>query len=81
MMKHSGERMSSRLIPPKVLAVSSHTRITSSGLITLRSDFLGETQDHQRLNSLIAERGFIVPAMTVDETAAALDVGGVVEGG
>ncbi len=43
-----------------------------SVIITLRSDFLGETQDHQRLNGLIAEQGFIVPAMTEGDLRRAI---------
>ena len=35
-----------------------------SVLLTLRSDFLHETQQHPRLNTAISEHGFMVPIMT-----------------
>jgi WD40 repeat protein/tetratricopeptide (TPR) repeat protein len=38
-----------------------------SVVFTLRSDFLGETQDHQPLNQAISEWGALVPAMSIDE--------------
>ncbi len=38
-----------------------------SVIITLRSDFLGETQRHPALNQVIAEQGAIVPAMSEEE--------------
>ena len=43
-----------------------------SVVITLRSDFLGETQRHQQLNQLISEQSVIVPAMTTDELRRAI---------
>lgn len=36
-------------------------------ILTLRSDFLGETQRHSVLNTLFAEQGFLVRSMNVDE--------------
>ncbi len=38
-----------------------------SVILTLRSDFLGETQKHSKLNQAIAKQGVIVPAMSKDE--------------
>ncbi|MGI8504640.1 MAG: ATP-binding protein, partial [Hassallia sp.] len=38
-----------------------------SVIITLRSDFLGETQRHPALNQVIAKEGVIVPAMSEEE--------------
>ena len=44
-----------------------------SVVITLRSDFLGETQRHKGLNQIIgSEHSVIVPAMTVDELHRAI---------
>ncbi|BAZ08742.1 WD-40 repeat-containing protein [Calothrix sp. NIES-4071] len=43
-----------------------------SVIITLRSDFLGETQRHPALNQVIAARGVIVPAMSEDELRRAI---------
>ena len=43
-----------------------------SVVLTIRSDFLGETQDYQGLNVLIAESGIIVPAMTDAELHQAI---------
>ncbi|HVR73799.1 MAG TPA: serine/threonine-protein kinase, partial [Planctomycetota bacterium] len=43
-----------------------------SVVITLRSDFLGQTQGHERLNRLIAEQGFIVPSMSEEELRRAI---------
>ena len=36
-------------------------------IVTLRSDFLGETQKHAVLNQLFSEQGYLVPAMTSEE--------------
>ncbi|MEO1466625.1 MAG: ATP-binding protein [Cyanobacteria bacterium J06633_1] len=43
-----------------------------SVLITLRSDFLGETQRHPTLNQVIAKQGAIVPAMSEEELRRAI---------
>jgi WD40 repeat protein len=43
-----------------------------SVIITLRSDFLGETQKHLVLNQLIAQQGVIIPAMTAEELRQAI---------
>ena len=41
-------------------------------ILTLRSDFLGATQQHQALNHLIAAHTRIVPSLTTDELHAAI---------
>ena len=41
-------------------------------IITLRSDFLGETHKHPQLNRLLSDRGHLVPAMNVDELREAI---------
>ena len=43
-----------------------------SVILTLRSDFLGETQKHPALNQAIAKQGVIVPAMSQDELERAI---------
>ena len=43
-----------------------------SVIITLRSDFLGETQRHPDLNQVIAKQGAIVPAMSKEELRRAI---------
>ncbi|BAY95936.1 MULTISPECIES: ATP-binding protein [unclassified Tolypothrix] len=43
-----------------------------SVIITLRSDFLGETQRHPALNQVIAKLGVIVPAMNTEELRRAI---------
>jgi len=43
-----------------------------SVIITLRSDFLGETQRHPGLNQVIAKQGVIVPAMSEEELQSAI---------
>jgi WD40 repeat protein len=45
-----------------------------SVILTLRSDFLGETQRHPGLNQAVSQRGVIVPAMTTAELARAIAV-------
>ena len=47
--KHSGARMSSRLIPPKVGAMSWHTLITSSGF-SLATSMSKTSTSAKRLN-------------------------------
>jgi WD40 repeat protein len=43
-----------------------------SVIVTLRSDFLGETQKHPVLNRLFAEQGFLVPTMDEEELRQAI---------
>jgi serine/threonine protein kinase len=43
-----------------------------SVVLTLRSDFLAETQQHEQLNSAIADHGILVPAMTESELREAI---------
>lgn len=43
-----------------------------SVIITLGSDFLGQTHDHPQLNTLIAEQAVIVPAMTRGQLSRAI---------
>ncbi len=43
-----------------------------SVILTLRSDFLGETQEHPGLNQVIAKQGVIVPGMSKDELERAI---------
>jgi Pentapeptide repeats (9 copies)/AAA ATPase domain len=43
-----------------------------SVILTLRSDFLGETQQHPRLNKLFSEQGFLVPTMQPEELETAI---------
>ncbi|HEY9695834.1 MAG TPA: WD40 repeat domain-containing protein [Trichocoleus sp.] len=52
-------------------AVSDRARRVSV-IMTLRSDFLGETQKHPILNTLFAEQGFLVRSMNVDELRQAI---------
>jgi hypothetical protein len=51
-------------------AADSSVRV--SVIVTLRSDFLGETQRHPVLNQLVAQHGLIIPAMTADELQQAI---------
>ncbi len=41
-------------------------------VVTLRSDFLGETQKHPVLNRLFSSQGFLVPAMSEEELGEAI---------
>jgi hypothetical protein len=50
---------------------SSRSRHVSV-IVTLRSDFLGETQKHQVLNGLFAEQGFLVRTMNEEELRQAI---------
>lgn len=43
-----------------------------SVILTLRSDFLGETQQHPRLNKLFSEQGFLVPTMQPEDLETAI---------
>lgn len=41
-------------------------------ILTLRSDFLGDTQQHPRLNKLFSTQGFLVPVMQPEELKIAI---------
>jgi hypothetical protein len=41
-------------------------------ILTLRSDFLGDTQKHPHLNKLFSSQGFLVPIMQPDELESAI---------
>jgi hypothetical protein len=41
-------------------------------ILTLRSDFLGDTQQHPRLNKLFSTQGFLVPIMQPEEIEIAI---------
>lgn len=41
-------------------------------IITLRSDFLGQIQQHPQLNHLFSSQGFLVPAISADNLQAAI---------
>jgi uncharacterized protein YjbI with pentapeptide repeats len=43
-----------------------------SVILTLRSDFLGDTQQHPRLNKLFSSQGFLVPIMQPEELEIAI---------
>jgi serine/threonine protein kinase len=43
-----------------------------SVVFTLRSDFIGQTQDNPALNALLSEKGLLVPAMSESELRAAV---------
>ena len=43
-----------------------------SVILTMRSDFLGATQQHPRLNQLFSSQGFLVPIMQPEELAMAI---------
>ena len=55
-----------------LICAASDLSARVSVVITLRSDFLGETQRHPALNQAIAQQNVIVPAMTVDELRQAI---------
>jgi WD40 repeat protein len=52
-------------------AGSDHSKRVSV-IVTMRSDFLGETQKHSLLNRLFSEQGFLVPAMHEEELRQAI---------
>lgn len=57
-----------------LLEAASTSDARVSVVITLRSDFLGETQTHSRLNQIIgSDQSVIIPAMTVDELRRAIE--------
>lgn len=43
-----------------------------SVILTMRSDFLGATQNHPHLNQLFSLQGFLVPSMTPEDLAVAI---------
>jgi WD40 repeat protein len=55
-----------------LLTGSSSRSRRVSVIVTLRSDFLGETQKHPGLNRLFATQGFLVPAMDEEELRQAI---------
>ena len=57
-----------------LLAAASTTQPHVSVILTMRSDFLGATQQHPRLNALFASpaNGRLIPVMQRDELAAAI---------
>jgi Pentapeptide repeats (8 copies) len=52
-------------------ATAEHSKRVSV-ILTLRSDFLGETQQHPRLNQLFSEQGFLVPTMQPEQLETAI---------
>ncbi|OKH57177.1 NACHT and WD repeat domain-containing protein, partial [Scytonema sp. HK-05] len=67
--KNADERKA--FIENLVDAAADHSARVSV-IVTLRSDFLGETQRHPVLNQLVAQLGLIIPAMTADELQQAI---------
>ena len=57
-----------------LLRFSSDTDKRLSAILTLRSDFLPDTQNDAILNVKIAERGIIIPAMTDSELRGAISL-------
>ena len=55
-----------------LLHAASNTGGYFSVVLTLRSDFLGETQSSEVLNRTIAEQGEIIPAMNREELRRAV---------
>jgi ABC-type branched-subunit amino acid transport system substrate-binding protein len=55
-----------------LLCAASERSNRVSAIVTLRSDFLGKTQKHPRLNQLIAEQSFFVSAMAEEELKDAI---------
>lgn len=55
-----------------LLCVASDSSQRVSVIITMRSDFLGETQKHPRLNQVFSSQGFLVPIMQPEELAIAI---------
>lgn len=52
-------------------AASDHSQYVSV-IITMRSDFLGKTHQHPRLNKLFSSQGLLVPIMQVEELQIAI---------
>lgn len=55
-----------------LLCAASDSSQRVSVIITMRSDFLGKTQQHPRLNQLFSSQGFLVPIMQPEELAIAI---------
>lgn len=55
-----------------LVAAASHPDGRVAVILTLRSDFLGETQRHGALNAAIARHSLIVPAMSADDLRLAI---------
>ncbi|WP_088893773.1 AAA family ATPase [Leptolyngbya ohadii] len=55
-----------------LLCAASDRSRRVSVIVTLRSDFLGETQKHPVLNRLFSSQGFLVPAMSEEELCEAI---------
>nr|WP_199305730.1 pentapeptide repeat-containing protein [Pseudanabaena sp. FACHB-2040] len=55
-----------------LLCAASNRSQRVSIILTLRSDFLGATQQHPRLNKLFSSQGFLVPIMQPEELAIAI---------
>lgn len=56
-----------------LLCAASDSSQRVSVIITMRSDFLGKTQQHPRLNKLFSSQGFLVPIMQPEELAIAIN--------
>jgi len=55
-----------------ILTLNEEQHLSAKVILTLRSDFLGETQQHSKLNQLIARQSIIVPAMNENELRDAI---------
>jgi WD40 repeat protein/serine/threonine protein kinase len=55
-----------------LIEAASDPTMRLSAVLTLRTDFLGETQDHKDLSAIIAARGMLVPVMSEDELRQAI---------
>ena len=55
-----------------LLCAASDSGQRVSVIITMRSDFLGKTQQHPRLNGLFSSQGFLVPIMQPKELELAI---------
>ena len=64
--------MSGSRFTDNLLHAASDKSGNLSVVLTLRSDFLGETQDHQVFNGIVCQQGVIVPAMSDDELRRAI---------
>ena len=67
--KDAGERDA---FVANLLHAAADPAARASVILTLRSDFLGETQRHAALNRAIAEQGVLVPGMSEAELRAAI---------
>ena len=55
-----------------LLCAASDRSQNVSVILTLRSDFLGKTQQHPKLNKLFSSQGFLVPIMQREQLAIAI---------